>query len=185
MTPVRAAGVSTSFTPSRGALLLRRRTPAEAGGVADALSGDGYYHQHQRALTPTSGTRPSAHRYADPVTRVVGGSVFSPAATTDGGSGAWQISDFSYDALLRINGGTVPTGLSKRQLERYVPRPYGGAGPGGDATCTVCLEAVEVGALSLTLGCQHAFHGPCILQWLARTNQCPTCRFEIPHLNGM
>jgi hypothetical protein len=54
-----------------------------------------------------------------------------------------------------------------------------GHGDDDDAECTVCLDVVEVGQDSLTLPCSHAFHHKCIIQWLSRTNRCPTCRYEI------
>jgi hypothetical protein len=35
-----------------------------------------------------------------------------------------------------------------------------------DPTCSICLEALEPGALCATLPCNHDFHQKCISTWL-------------------
>ena len=123
-----------------------------------------------------------------------------------GGGGAnaeWEINDFSYEALLDLGSMAVATGLDKRQLERYKPvlltksnqqqllsasgrsTTTKGSSPqpvniGDTDDCSICLEPMEEGERVLTIQCKHLFHYPCIIQWLARTNKCPVCRFEIP-----
>ena len=112
-----------------------------------------------------------------------------------GGNGEWEIGDFSYEALLELGSMAVSTGLDKRQLERYKPvvlsranqhqllsasgRNVGGT-VGDTDDCSICLEPLQEGERVLTIQCKHLFHYPCIIQWLARTNKCPVCRFEIP-----
>uniref|UniRef100_A0A336LFY7 E3 ubiquitin-protein ligase RNF181 n=1 Tax=Culicoides sonorensis TaxID=179676 RepID=A0A336LFY7_CULSO len=55
-----------------------------------------------------------------------------------------------------------------------------------DEKCTICLkpndEPDENGVLNdlfKILPCSHEFHATCILPWLAKTNSCPLCRFEM------
>ena len=45
--------------------------------------------------------------------------------------------------------------------------------------CTVCQDAVESGAITLTMPCNHSFHKDCLLPWLKEHNTCPICRCEI------
>jgi hypothetical protein len=41
--------------------------------------------------------------------------------------------------------------------------------------CSICLEAMQ--GDTLTLSCQHTYHGKCISRWFAEShNECPTCR---------
>lgn len=41
--------------------------------------------------------------------------------------------------------------------------------------CSICLEAMQ--GDTLTLSCQHKYHGKCISRWFAEShNECPTCR---------
>ena len=42
-----------------------------------------------------------------------------------------------------------------------------------DNTCSICLEEVSH---HHELKCKHKFHSRCIVNWLIRTNTCPTCR---------
>eukprot|EP00418_Pyrodinium_bahamense_P074247 CAMPEP_0179088860 /NCGR_PEP_ID=MMETSP0796-20121207/40456_1 /TAXON_ID=73915 /ORGANISM="Pyrodinium bahamense, Strain pbaha01" /LENGTH=119 /DNA_ID=CAMNT_0020786401 /DNA_START=300 /DNA_END=655 /DNA_ORIENTATION=- len=43
--------------------------------------------------------------------------------------------------------------------------------------CSICLADLEDGQLVGQLGCGHAFHEPCIRQWLALRDCCPLrCR---------
>ncbi|XP_063706106.1 E3 ubiquitin-protein ligase RNF181 [Culicoides brevitarsis] len=56
-----------------------------------------------------------------------------------------------------------------------------------DEKCTICLKPndepePETGTLNdlfKILPCKHEFHATCILPWLAKTNSCPLCRFEM------
>ena len=121
-----------------------------------------------------------------------------PTQTGAGGAGGgqWELQDFSYESLLELGTMAVSTGLDKKQLERLRPVPYQGCKGSKFRTaegrppssscqqvrleeCSVCIEEVLLGSPSLELGCGHTFHFNCIVPWLARTNRCPTCRFEV------
>lgn len=51
--------------------------------------------------------------------------------------------------------------------------------PQEHATCVVCMDDIRYNSNRLTLECQHPFHRPCIVEWLSRLRQCPTCRFAV------
>ncbi|GMJ01377.1 hypothetical protein HRI_003806900 [Hibiscus trionum] len=51
---------------------------------------------------------------------------------------------------------------------------------GGDETCVICLNEVEVGFEACRMPCSHGFHGDCIEKWLRQSHYCPICRFEMP-----
>lgn len=88
----------------------------------------------------------------------------------------WELQDFSYEALLELGSLAVATGLGKDQLSKMKAHTFNEPEP---VDCSICLEDVNVGSACMKLVCQHVFHPNCILQWLARTNRCPTCRCEI------
>eukprot|EP00871_Galdieria_phlegrea_P003069 jgi/Galph1/3763/GphlegSOOS_G2415.1 len=44
-----------------------------------------------------------------------------------------------------------------------------------DEICAVCLDPVMPGVKLRVLQCRHAFHSPCIEQWLRSANRCPLC----------
>ena len=47
----------------------------------------------------------------------------------------------------------------------------------GDTTCAVCLaEYADGDELRRLPGCRHAFHRPCVDEWLRRRPSCPLCR---------
>lgn len=46
-------------------------------------------------------------------------------------------------------------------------------------SCVVCMEDIRHNSNRMTLECEHTFHRSCIVEWLSRLRQCPTCRFEI------
>jgi hypothetical protein len=46
--------------------------------------------------------------------------------------------------------------------------------------CVICLGELEAdGEPIRTLVCGHAFHTPCIAEWLSKDGRCPTCRRQI------
>jgi hypothetical protein len=50
------------------------------------------------------------------------------------------------------------------------------------STCCICLEAYEVGdvvAWNRQRRCLHVFHRDCLAGWLAKHNDCPSCRLPI------
>lgn len=46
--------------------------------------------------------------------------------------------------------------------------------------CPVCLKDFIKDENVKQMPCDHTFHPSCILTWLAKTNSCPCCRFELP-----
>lgn len=49
-----------------------------------------------------------------------------------------------------------------------------------ETKCPVCLKKHELDEIVKKMPCNHTFHSDCILPWLAKTNSCPVCRFELP-----
>ncbi|KAJ9455151.1 E3 ubiquitin-protein ligase RING1-like [Diplonema papillatum] len=96
-------------------------------------------------------------------------------------AGEWELTDFSYENLLGLGSMAVCTGLSKAQLAGYKPAPYPGT-PAGVVSedCIICLDELQPGDPTLRIVCKHIFHHSCIVEWLAKANRCPTCRFEVP-----
>ncbi|KAL4711416.1 hypothetical protein ACJJTC_016170 [Scirpophaga incertulas] len=47
-------------------------------------------------------------------------------------------------------------------------------------SCPICLKLFQKGEKVKELPCRHGFHAECILTWLAKTNSCPFCRYELP-----
>jgi len=71
------------------------------------------------------------------------------------------------------------------------------ATPADMVECSICLEgtqqaeqgeasheASEAGSAKpwCKLRCGHAFHQPCLVEWLRRSRQCPLCRVDLPDL---
>jgi len=52
------------------------------------------------------------------------------------------------------------------------------------AGCVICMEKFNVGETATRIPCGHLFHTSCIKEWLGRSNQCPTCRYELPTDNA-
>ena len=103
-------------------------------------------------------------------------------AATRNEEGGWEMTDFTYENLLALGSMAVCTGLGKAQLASYKPVPYRGPQDKGVASeeCIICLDTLEAGVPSLRIACNHVFHHSCAIEWLAKANKCPTCRFEIP-----
>jgi hypothetical protein len=46
-----------------------------------------------------------------------------------------------------------------------------------EEVCSICRETLNSeNKTSLTLDCDHTFHGKCISKWFTQSNQCPICR---------
>lgn len=107
-------------------------------------------------------------------------------------SPVWEITDFSYENLLRLDNTSKPVGLPQHQLRAMKPLSYASIqkrnSSGKNATkptdveviCAICLEKLVPHSMVLDLGCGHVFHHSCIIQWLTRSTLCPTCRHEVP-----
>jgi len=50
------------------------------------------------------------------------------------------------------------------------------------ASCSICLEDLELGALVRTLPCNHTFHSSEICRWLCKRAICPCCRASFEYL---
>ena len=53
-------------------------------------------------------------------------------------------------------------------------RPAVAVANGGE--CVICIEDMEVGSQIVRLACGHGYHAGCIIEWRARSSQCPVCR---------
>lgn len=56
------------------------------------------------------------------------------------------------------------------QLEQCLPKAMIGD------SCVVCCDQFEADSNVVVMPCNHAFHKPCIGQWLETNNVCPICR---------
>jgi len=54
-----------------------------------------------------------------------------------------------------------------------------------NSECVVCLENFKVGDTATRIACGHLFHEDCVKTWLASSNQCPICRYELPTDNAV
>lgn len=46
----------------------------------------------------------------------------------------------------------------------------------GEANCSICMDAAEIGSTVTELPCHHWFHFDCIKSWLTEHDTCPHCR---------
>lgn len=107
----------------------------------------------------------------------------------------WEIGDFSYENLLRLDSGNKAVGIPQNLLRAMKPIPYANIQKQNDsakntvrsnedqAVCAICLEKLNPKQMVLDLGCGHVFHHPCIIKWLKRSTLCPTCRREVQQNN--
>ncbi|CAL5092711.1 unnamed protein product [Urochloa decumbens] len=71
--------------------------------------------------------------------------------------------------------------------QRVVPVPAAVEAPEGVAgvsVCAVCTEEVAARQAVVRLPCAHWYHAGCIAPWLRIRATCPTCRAELPLLEG-
>ena len=47
------------------------------------------------------------------------------------------------------------------------------------AECPICQDGFADGAVIVQMPCLHSFHEECLMQWLKRASNCPTCRLEV------
>ncbi|CAN6162550.1 unnamed protein product [Urochloa humidicola] len=57
-------------------------------------------------------------------------------------------------------------------------------GVAGVSVCAVCTEEVAARQAVVRLPCAHWYHAGCIAPWLRIRTTCPTCRAELPLLEG-
>jgi len=49
---------------------------------------------------------------------------------------------------------------------------------GEEDVCVVCQEALPAGSKAKAMPCGHLFHDDCLSEWVAKSNSCPTCRYD-------
>ncbi|XP_010918197.2 E3 ubiquitin-protein ligase ATL23-like [Elaeis guineensis] len=68
-------------------------------------------------------------------------------------------------------------GLTEEEVKEL---EEGKVGAADGAECAVCLEEMVEGEVARVLpGCRHAFHGPCVDNWLRLRSACPLCRARL------
>ncbi|KAG5478765.1 hypothetical protein LSCM1_06169 [Leishmania martiniquensis] len=109
-----------------------------------------------------------------------------------------DIDDMTYEELLELEEriGSVSKGVPPGLLDGCTMPMRSTSGEAG--TCAICQEELSVtatatagAALTATspsstdkvcvklLNCPHAFHKPCIHQWLTQNKTCPICKVEV------
>ena len=48
-----------------------------------------------------------------------------------------------------------------------------------NAECAICLNEQKLGQSAARMPCGHIFCGECLRRWLAKSNNCPVCRYEV------
>eukprot|EP01134_Creolimax_fragrantissima_P008551 CFRG8551T1 len=48
-----------------------------------------------------------------------------------------------------------------------------------DTACAVCLDVFALGSHPTRLPCFHMYHKECIIAWLEKHHDCPTCRHKL------
>ena len=89
-------------------------------------------------------------------------------------------SDSKVGAVRKTSAPVISKTPASTSSKRPTSKPPTSSAEEATEDCSICLDSLVAGDESLRIGCGHVFHHPCLLAWLARTNRCPTCRFEIP-----
>lgn len=77
------------------------------------------------------------------------------------------------------DGDVPPEPASAALVSRLQATPLSGDLVAG-GVCVICADDFfQVGTPIVLLSCGHAFHDPCIREWLTRRHTCPTCRLEL------
>lgn len=84
----------------------------------------------------------------------------------------------SYEQLTALGDavGTVSRGASDAARAGVAVAPF--SGPSGEP-CIICQHDLIPNSPAAILPCGHAYHGPCIDGWLARSKACPLCGAEV------
>lgn len=83
-----------------------------------------------------------------------------------------DLSPEDYELLLRLDERLAPSTLNPCLLAS-LPRALAGQQLAGER-CAVCMDTMQASDMAVTLPCSHAFHAPCIDQWLSTTStKCP------------
>ncbi|EKF32339.1 hypothetical protein MOQ_003813 [Trypanosoma cruzi marinkellei] len=113
-----------------------------------------------------------------------------------GNDGDWEINDFSFENLLRLDEGKKSTGLPSQQIRGMKGVPYGslqskkenakrsGNAPGENRDeCAICLDEFSSGTLVLQIGCGHIFHHGCLVKWFKEVIGVPSADLRF-HVKG-
>jgi hypothetical protein len=93
---------------------------------------------------------------------------------------------YSQQALDRVitqlmeqhQAGNAPPPASEAAIDSLPKRKITeeDLGEGGQADCSICMDAAEIGSEVTVLPCSHWFHHDCIKAWLIEHDTCPHCR---------
>lgn len=85
---------------------------------------------------------------------------------------------FEVDARLKV---TLVFSEPRAVLQRCAEVAMQTVPPDSDEECRICLDEFRNGGKSgpVNLRCSHAFHAHCMLTWLDRGANCPTCRHDL------
>jgi hypothetical protein len=71
---------------------------------------------------------------------------------------------------------------SKAVLDNLIHlRLRGTKGLSNHDECVLCMDKFQVNDVVTALPCGHMNHSNCIVDWLERRGNCPTCRYELPN----
>nr|CAI5855638.1 unnamed protein product [Callosobruchus analis] len=91
-----------------------------------------------------------------------------------------------FEELNVLNGEKLPPPASRSVVEALPEEKIVGEGrirlPRHflRLQCPVCLKDHVQGETAKKMPCKHLYHNQCIMPWLAKTNSCPLCRYELP-----
>jgi hypothetical protein len=46
-------------------------------------------------------------------------------------------------------------------------------------SCCICISDIKLKEKVILISCGHLYHDKCIIEWLRKSKNCPTCRFNI------
>ncbi|KAK9684237.1 hypothetical protein RND81_10G195800 [Saponaria officinalis] len=90
-----------------------------------------------------------------------------------------DVDSMTYEELLELGEriGHVNTGLGEDQIGRCLRKTKLSVVE-VEPKCSICQEEYNGDDEMGKLECGHAYHLPCIKQWLAQKNTCPVCKAE-------
>ncbi|CAH1992467.1 unnamed protein product [Acanthoscelides obtectus] len=83
-----------------------------------------------------------------------------------------------FEELNVLNGEKLPPPASRSAVEALPNEKI--VEEGRRLQCPVCLKDHVKDETPKRMPCKHLFHNECIMPWLAKTNSCPLCRYELP-----
>lgn len=99
-----------------------------------------------------------------------------------GGERDGQFVGIPHQHLLRnTRVPTHATYINQLDKIKYEPSAFKNEVYGHNPECPVCLSEYEPNEIYVHLpNCKHHFHFECLLPWLQREHECPTCRDTLP-----